>query len=52
MLAAALSTAGPVAFNSGGSNMREGVAMALSQTRRAGCAVLEVDEMVLGPDRA
>ena len=29
MLAAALSTAGPVAFNSGGSNMREGVAMAL-----------------------
>jgi lipid II isoglutaminyl synthase (glutamine-hydrolysing) len=48
MLAAALSTAGPVAFNSGGSNMREGVAMALSQTRRAGGAVLEVDEMVLG----
>ena len=49
MLAAALSTAGPVAFNSGGSNMREGVAMALSQTRRATHAVLEVDEMVLGP---
>ena len=49
MLAAALSTAGPVAFNSGGSNMREGVAMALSQARRATRAVLEVDEMVLGP---
>ena len=49
MLSAALSTAGPVAFNSGGSNMREGVAMALSQTRAATRAVLEVDEMVLGP---
>ena len=48
MLSAALSTAGPVAFNSGGSNMREGAAMALSQTRTATRAVLEVDEMVLG----
>ena len=49
MLGAALSTAGPVAFNSGGSNMREGAAMALSHTRHATRAVLEVDEMVLGP---
>lgn len=49
MLSAAVSTVGPVAFNAGGSNMREGVAMALSQTRRAARAVLEVDEMVLGP---
>lgn len=49
MLTAALSSRGPVAFNAGGSNMREGAAMALAQTRRATCAVLEVDEMVLGP---
>jgi UDP-N-acetylmuramyl tripeptide synthase len=49
MLAAALATTGPVAFNAGGSNMREGVAMALSRTRHARRAVLEVDEMVLGP---
>ena len=45
MLAAGL---GAPAFNSGGSNMLEGVAMALSERPRATRAVLEVDEMVLG----
>ena len=45
MLAAAM---GAPVFNSGGSNMLEGVAMALSERPRATCAVLEVDEMVLG----
>ena len=49
MLAAALSAQGAVAFNSGGSNMREGVAMALSEAPSSPWAVLEVDEMVLGP---
>jgi UDP-N-acetylmuramyl tripeptide synthase len=49
MLAAALGAQGtPPAFNSGGSNMLEGVAMALSERPRATRAVLEVDEMVLG----
>jgi lipid II isoglutaminyl synthase (glutamine-hydrolysing) len=49
MLAAALSGHEAPAFNSGGSNMLEGVAMALSERPSATRAVLEVDEMVLGP---
>jgi len=48
MLAAALARQGRPAFNSGGSNMLEGVAMALAERPRAHRAVLEVDEMVLG----
>ena len=48
MLAAALGGDGQPAFNSGGSNMLEGAAMALSERPRATRAVLEVDEMVLG----
>jgi UDP-N-acetylmuramyl tripeptide synthase len=48
MLAAALRSAGPVAFNAGGSNMLPGVAMALCEQPGAPRAVLEVDEMVLG----
>ena len=48
MLAAALGGDGQLAFNSGGSNMLEGAAMALSERPRATQAVLEVDEMVLG----
>jgi UDP-N-acetylmuramyl tripeptide synthase len=48
MLAAALRSAGPVAFNAGGSNMGPGVAMALCDQPGARRAVLEVDEMVLG----
>lgn len=49
MLAAALgSTGDEAAFNSGGSNMLEGVAMALAQRPDAARVVAEVDEMVLG----
>jgi lipid II isoglutaminyl synthase (glutamine-hydrolysing) len=50
MLAAALVEHGQrVAFNAGGSNMLEGVAMALANEPRAHTLVAEVDEMVLGP---
>lgn len=48
MLAAALSGHGEPAFNAGGSNMLEGVAMALAERPSAARAVLEVDEMVVG----
>lgn len=48
MLAAALGVEDPVAFNAGGSNMREGIAMALASRPASQRAVLEVDEMVLG----
>jgi UDP-N-acetylmuramyl tripeptide synthase len=49
MLAAALRTAGPVAHNEGGSNMASGLITALDADRRAPFAVLEADELYLGP---
>ncbi len=45
MTAAALSTMGPVATNAEGANMDAGLVAALAADRRAGLAVLEVDEM-------
>jgi UDP-N-acetylmuramyl tripeptide synthase len=45
MIAAALSTVGPVATNSEGANMDAGLVAALSADRGAALAALEVDEM-------
>ena len=45
MLAAALSTVGPVATNGEGANMDAGLVAALAADRRAPLAALEVDEM-------
>ncbi|HTM84647.1 MAG TPA: MurT ligase domain-containing protein [Mycobacterium sp.] len=45
MLAAALSTLGPVASNSEGANMDAGLVAALAADRNAALAALEVDEM-------
>ena len=45
MMAAALSTIGPVATNSEGANMDAGLVAALSADRGAALAALEVDEM-------
>jgi UDP-N-acetylmuramyl tripeptide synthase len=49
MLAAAIRTLGPVAHNGGGSNMEAGLIVALDADRDARWAVLEVDELYLGP---
>jgi len=49
MLAAAMRTLGPVAHNGGGSNMEAGLIVALDADRAARWAVLEVDELYLGP---
>jgi UDP-N-acetylmuramyl tripeptide synthase len=49
MLAAALRGLGPVAHNDGGSNMEAGLIVALDGARRAPYAVLEADELYLGP---
>ena len=49
LLAAALRTAGPVAHNDGGSNMESGLITALDAARHAPYAVLEADELYLGP---
>jgi UDP-N-acetylmuramyl tripeptide synthase len=48
MLAACLASNGPVAFNSGGSNMENGAVVALARTPGARSAVLEIDEAFLG----
>lgn len=48
LLAAALRTIGPVAHNSAGANMSEGIVAALSAHRSAKFAVIEVDELHLG----
>lgn len=47
MVAAALRALGPVAHNASGSNMADGAVAALSETRGARWAVLEVDELHL-----
>ncbi|WP_371163953.1 MurT ligase domain-containing protein [Buchananella felis] len=47
MIAAALSSVGQVATNSGGDNMLDGIASAFMAAPRAPLAVLEVDEMHL-----
>jgi len=49
MLAAAVRTLGPVAHNDGGSNMESGLIVALDGARRAPFAILEADELYLGP---
>lgn len=49
MLAAAVRTLGAVAHNELGSNMAAGLIVALDAERRAPYAVLEVDELYLGP---
>ncbi|HLX36072.1 MAG TPA: MurT ligase domain-containing protein [Candidatus Limnocylindrales bacterium] len=49
MLAAAARTLGPVAHNGGGSNMESGLIVALDGARRAPIAILEADELYLGP---
>jgi lipid II isoglutaminyl synthase (glutamine-hydrolysing) len=49
MLAAAVRTLGPVAHNDGGSNMESGLIVALDAARRAPYAILEADELYLGP---
>jgi UDP-N-acetylmuramyl tripeptide synthase len=50
LLAAAVRvTLGPVAHNDGGSNMESGLIVALDGARAAPYAVLEVDELYLGP---
>jgi len=48
MLAACMASVGPVAFNSGGSNMENGAVVALAREPDAKVAVLEVDEAFLG----
>ena len=45
MTAAALATIGPVATNAEGANMDAGLIAALANSRKAGLAALEVDEM-------
>lgn len=50
LLAAAVrATLGPAAHNDGGSNMESGLIVALDADRAAPYAVLEVDELYLGP---
>jgi UDP-N-acetylmuramyl tripeptide synthase len=49
LLAAAVRTLGPVAFNELGANMDTGLVASLDRDRRAPYAVLEVDEAYLGP---
>ena len=49
MLAAAVRELGPVAHNEGGSNMAAGLIVALDAARRAPYAILEADELYLGP---
>jgi lipid II isoglutaminyl synthase (glutamine-hydrolysing) len=49
MLAAAVRQVGPVAHNDGGSNMEAGLIVALDGARRAPFAILEADELYLGP---
>lgn len=49
LLAAAVRTLGPVAHNDGGSNMESGLIVALDGARRAPFAILEADELYLGP---
>ncbi len=48
LLAAAVRTLGPTAFNRTGANMEEGLVVALDADRAAGYAVLETDEAYLG----
>ena len=48
LLAAAVATAGPTAFNATGANMEEGIVVALDADRQARLAVLETDEAYLG----
>ncbi len=47
LVAAAMRTAGPVAHNSGGSNMADGAVAALAEAPEAHYAVIEVDELHL-----
>ena len=49
LVAAALGGRGPVAHNAAGSNMTDGAVAALIDAPRARLAVLEVDELHLGP---
>ncbi|MEA2545512.1 MAG: hypothetical protein QOI09_785, partial [Chloroflexota bacterium] len=49
MLAAALRTIAPVAHNDLGSNMEAGLIVALERARTAPFAILEADELYLGP---
>jgi UDP-N-acetylmuramyl tripeptide synthase len=49
MLAAAVRTVGPVAHNDRGSNMESGLITALDEARSAPFAILEADELYLGP---
>lgn len=49
LLAAAVRTLGSVAHNDGGSNMEAGLIVALDGARRAPFAILEADELYLGP---
>jgi lipid II isoglutaminyl synthase (glutamine-hydrolysing) len=49
MLAAAVRTLGPVAHNDLGSNMEAGLIVGLNAARTAPYAILEVDELYLGP---
>ena len=48
LLAAAVRTLGPTAFNATGANMEEGIVVALDENRTAPYAVLETDEAYLG----
>lgn len=48
LLAAAVRSRGPTAFNATGANMEEGLVVALDADRRAPYAVLETDEAYLG----
>ena len=48
LLAAAVNTVGPTAFNATGANMEEGMVVALDANREAPYAVLETDEAYLG----
>ena len=48
LLAAAIKTLGPTAFNATGANMEEGMVVALDSNRDAPFAVLETDEAYLG----
>jgi lipid II isoglutaminyl synthase (glutamine-hydrolysing) len=49
MLADAVRTVAPVAFNDTGANLRNGIVAALDRNRDAEFAVLELDEIYLGP---
>ncbi len=49
LTSAVRATLGPVAHNDGGSNMEAGIVVALDADRDAPYAILEVDELYLGP---